>query len=64
MDYTCPNCGSKYKLRKIKIPLRDKDNISCDICNHVLLSWNGGEMWTSTLIEKKELHLKKDIPKT
>lgn len=56
MEITCPNCGSIYEIRRIKIPVRDKDTITCDVCNQTLKSWNGGEMWVSDLKERKENH--------
>jgi len=42
----CEKCGAKYKITKIKIPMRDKDSIECNHCNSTIISWNGGVMYT------------------
>jgi len=42
----CETCGAKYKLTKIKVPMRDKDDIKCNYCKTILVSWNGGVMYT------------------
>ena len=51
-DITCSKCGAKYKLYKIKIPMRDKDSERCVICGNTLISWNGGVMYDTKLIKK------------
>lgn len=56
--YECPVCGSKYEITKHKIIMRDKDSIECDICNHPIISWNGGVMYSSKLLERNEKHKK------
>ena len=40
----CPKCGKVWQIRKMKLPMRDKDELYCD-CGHVLMSWNGGVMY-------------------
>src|ERR1039458_3687646 len=47
---TCPECGRVWLLTQRKVPQRDKDDISC-ICGRTLVSWNGGCVWTATLID-------------
>lgn len=42
----CETCGAKYKLTKINVPMRDKDDIRCNHCKTILISWNGGVMYT------------------
>lgn len=51
-DIICSKCGAKYKLYKIKSPMRDKDSESCVICGNTLISWNGGVMYNTKLIEE------------
>lgn len=53
MQEKCSRCGSLYELTKVKIPLRDKDFLECDICGAKLISWNGGLMYTKKLIKKE-----------
>lgn len=43
---TCSNCGKKWGIYKVSLPMRDKDTLECD-CKETLLSWNGGVMYTS-----------------
>jgi hypothetical protein len=52
-NHTC-ECGREWYLSKRKEPMRDKDEISC-YCGATLVGWNGGCVWTATLV--------KDIPK-
>ena len=40
----CPDCGTVYKVRIIKIPLRDENEFKCK-CGHVMKSWNGTLMY-------------------
>ena len=47
----CPDCGTVYKVRIIKIPLRDENEFKCK-CGHVMISWNG------TLMYKYEVQVK------
>jgi rRNA maturation endonuclease Nob1 len=55
----CENCGSIYKIRAIKIPVRDKDSLDCTVCGEELKRWNEAKMWTAELIERHEKHLQK-----
>ena len=55
---TCEKCGSVYKLTSVNVPMRDKDTIECDICGETIHSWNQAKVWSATLIEKNENHLK------
>ena len=49
---TCKQCGSTYSTRRIKIIMRDKDSIACEVCGETLISWNGGEMWEAKLTHR------------
>ena len=51
-DIICSECGAKYKLYSMKIPMRDKDSERCEICGATLISWNGAIMYDARLIEK------------
>lgn len=51
-------CGRIYELRKIKVPVRDKDSIHCE-CGRELMAWNGGVMYIDKKIgENGELFMK------
>lgn len=52
----CGKCGSVYKVRAIKIPVRDKDSLDCVVCGEELKRWNEAKMWAAELIEKHEKH--------
>jgi hypothetical protein len=45
---TC-ECGRVWLLTQHKRAQRDKDDISCT-CGRILVSWNGGCVWTAELI--------------
>jgi len=49
---TCEECGSEYSLSFTRIPVRDKDYISCQVCGAKLYSWNEAKIWTATLLKK------------
>lgn len=49
---TCKQCGSTYSMRRIKIIMRDKDSIRCEVCGETLISWNGAEMFEATLTNR------------
>lgn len=55
-DYNkvCPKCGSEYQINKIKLIMRDKDSINCDVCGEELLSWNGAVMYDAKLIKRAD----------
>jgi hypothetical protein len=46
---TC-ECGRVWLLAERKTPQRDKDEIICP-CGKVLVSWNGGCVWTAKLVK-------------
>ena len=48
----CKTCGSTYLITKHKLAMRDKDEITCDVCGEELLSWNGGVTYSAKLIER------------
>jgi len=45
---TC-ECGLTWRLRKVKIIMRDSDYLGCT-CGRELINWHGGHMWTGELI--------------
>jgi hypothetical protein len=51
---TCRKCGAVYEVRRIPLPLRDKDRIDCEFCGEELIGWNGGVMYTAKLIKTVE----------
>jgi ssDNA-binding Zn-finger/Zn-ribbon topoisomerase 1 len=36
----CPNCGTRYRKRVTRLPVRDKDYFDCNVCNHRMDEWN------------------------
>ncbi len=55
VDVICDQCGSVYKVKSIKSPMRDKDSIDCQVCGEKdIYSWNEAKIWTAILIDRKE----------
>ena len=50
MEKICKKCGAKYKIIGHDCPMRDKDNLKCDFCGEILISWNGGVFYSRKLI--------------
>lgn len=55
----CKNCSSVYQMSSTRVPMRDKDYLSCEVCGEQYFSWNEAKFWGEKLIEKRENHLKK-----
>lgn len=51
----CGKCGSVYEIECHKIPCRDKDSLTCEVCGNDYMSWNSSHYYTDKLIERKEL---------
>ena len=51
---TCPTCGSIYRVEQYRLPLRDHDSQSCEVCLTNLRTWNGAVMFGYELIQKAE----------
>lgn len=49
---SCDVCGSEYRIREIKLAMRDKDSLKCDVCETELFCWNGGVMFIAELISR------------
>lgn len=56
---TCSKCGSTLEIRCIKLPVRDKDTLSCPVCGEHIMSWNEAKTWDAKVIERVENHLPK-----
>ena len=50
----CKNCGTLYLITNIKLIMRDKDKIDCEVCGAELLSWNGAVMYDAHLIQRAD----------
>ena len=50
-EVKCRTCGAAYRLDKIHLGVRDKDQELCRYCGTVLKSWNG-----SNIYRAEELH--------
>jgi predicted Zn finger-like uncharacterized protein len=42
----CPQCGAKYEINDFHLPVRDKDNIECNYCKTIIVSWNGSKAYS------------------
>lgn len=51
-DLTCRKCGSLYSSKVRKLPVRDKDDVSCQVCGEILDSWNSTHVPEYTLVKK------------
>ena len=52
MRYVCGKCGSVYELTEHKAIMRDRDSLTCDVCEEEMFSWNGAVYYTSQIIER------------
>jgi hypothetical protein len=48
----CRRCGSTYWVTSTKIPMRDQDSISCEVCGEQLISWNQARMFEARLTQR------------
>jgi predicted Zn finger-like uncharacterized protein len=46
----CAHCQSTFLLNSERLNWRDKDEIKCSICGHILFSWNEAKTYNATLI--------------
>jgi len=42
-------CGRVWRLAEHKVSTRDKDTLECK-CGRVIISWNGGVIYTAELV--------------
>lgn len=47
----CKTCGSEYEIKEHKMIHRDVDEILCEVCGQVLMSWNGAVSYSATLVK-------------
>jgi hypothetical protein len=56
-DIKCKKCGSVFRMSYMKICMRDKDSIDCEVCgNEDIYRWNEAKIWSANLIKRKEEH--------
>ncbi len=48
----CSGCGQKYNVVRISLPLKDKDDFSCD-CGQQLRQWKETAMYQYESINKE-----------
>ena len=39
-DATCEKCGSVYAVKIYRLPTRDSDSFECEVCGHLMHTWN------------------------
>jgi hypothetical protein len=39
-DVTCEQCGSVYSVKIFRLPAKDHDSFSCEVCGHLIRKWN------------------------
>ncbi len=55
VERRCAKCGSLYRVERFHSPMRDKDEIECEVCGGVLIKWNGGVFYgPAILVERGE----------
>ncbi|MEZ7506069.1 hypothetical protein QO182_12670 [Flavobacterium sp. Arc2] len=55
LEITCPKCDTKHGLKKISIPVRDKDSIDCLKCgNEEIYKWNEAKIWIAEIIDNEK----------
>jgi hypothetical protein len=50
--HTC-ECGSVYKVHRVRVAMRDKGYINCR-CGREIVSWNEAATYTCTLVNAKK----------
>jgi NAD-dependent SIR2 family protein deacetylase len=55
-EITCSECGTRHGLRKVSIPVRDKDSIDCLKCgNKDIFRWNEAKIWFAEIINNDNI---------
>ena len=44
--HDCKKYGSKYEVSDHSFPMRDKGSEHCRYCGELIISWNGGHIYT------------------
>jgi hypothetical protein len=50
LDFDCPVCHSKYRLKRIKLPAPNKGSIDCEVCGALIRSWEDTSAWMPILL--------------
>jgi len=56
-EVECENCRSVYEKTMHRFPMRDSDSFNCEVCGHVMDSWN------STHAPSYKLKTRREPPK-
>ena len=51
-EFTCPHCGSVYRKQITRLPARDHDTASCEVCHKEMDSWNSTSVPSYTLLRR------------
>lgn len=50
-DAVCEICKSVYSVEIYRLPTRDSDSFSCEICGHLMRRWNDTRVPSFTLLK-------------
>jgi predicted Zn finger-like uncharacterized protein len=39
-DFKCPHCGAVYEVTIYRFPAKDRDSVSCTVCEAEMVEWN------------------------
>lgn len=56
-DETCEKCGSIYSVKIFRLPARDSDSFTCEVCGDILRKWNDTRAPSFTLKMAGKKHL-------
>ena len=54
-EHVCPRCGAVYGVWSSHCPIRDTDEIHCDVCSEVIIRWSGGYTYMARRTKPKRL---------
>lgn len=48
-DATCEKCGSVYLVKIYRLPARDSDSFTCEVCGDLMRKWDDTHVPSFTL---------------
>jgi len=54
-DITCPNCHAVYRVTTVSLIQRDRDSVSCEVCDKILLEWDAAVTYRVSMVKRGQL---------
>jgi hypothetical protein len=52
-DESCSKCGATYSVTITRLPARDSDSFSCEVCGQLINRWNSTTSYGYELINEE-----------